>query len=197
MNHKWRRRLAALGVFLTLLLTAAAALASETPWGTARVIGFKDDIPNTEKKFAPYAVYKDQAHAEKDEKLYLKYKYVKVKRNQRCWGLELVNEAGDPATYKGELTIYLPYPSIWSESEGCYWKWTKRYAERCEWSYSRGYANIDFGSSKYVSLSAATFRGEAYREAANLNDYGVGVYMGRGFRKKDIMVRFEGDGKEK
>ena len=129
-----RRALAAF--LLLLLLTAAAVQAcAENTVGIARVYGYKDKIVSDDRKFAPYAILRDEAHS---SKYTLKYKYTKGDNYTRTWTLWMLNDKGEPVNHhKGGVDVYLPYPSIWSEDQQAYWKWTKAYAERFDWTMSK------------------------------------------------------------
>lgn len=90
-----RRALAAF--LLLLLLTAAAVQAcAENNVGIARVYGYKDKIVNDDRKFAPYAVLRDEAHS---SKYTLKYKYTKGDNYTRTWTLWMLNDKGEPVNH--------------------------------------------------------------------------------------------------
>ena len=122
-------------VFLAVLFFSVYAMAAEDTSGYARVYGYKDVVERDDRKFAPYAVLADEAHSKKYS---LRYEYSKSDNYTRSWTLYLVNASGrKKASYQGRIDVYIPYPSIWSKDQQAYWKWTKSYAERYDWTITK------------------------------------------------------------
>ena len=105
--------------------------------GKVRIFGYKDEIRKPANRFSPYAVYPDVAHVEGQ---YLEYRYKKISSEERLWELCIIDEHGNlEYCDTSRIQIVLPYPSIWSEKEQIYWKWTERYARKhYEWEYALG-----------------------------------------------------------
>ncbi len=128
------RSLLALLLLTAMALAGAMALAEDTS-GYARVYGYKDVIERDERKFAPYAVLQDVAHT---KEYALRYNYSKGGNYVRSWELRLVKAAGHTtAHYSGRVDVYLPYPSIWSDDQQAYWKWTREYCSRFDWTVAK------------------------------------------------------------
>ncbi len=122
-------------VLLTVMALTGAITLAETTSGYARVYGYKDVIERDERKFAPYAVLQDVAHT---KQYALRYNYSKANNYSRSWELRLVKEAGHTtAHYTGRVDVYLPYPSIWSDDQQAYWKWTREYCSRFDWTVEK------------------------------------------------------------
>ena len=158
---------------LALALSAGAAAASETPWGRVRILGYKDSYPSDGRKFAPRAILQDVAHAE-DLDLHLEYRYRRLDRDCRSWDVRVVNGHKSDVSYPGNLVIIFPYPSIWSAKDQAYWKWTRSYAERFTWYYTRrGYYS------------------DGPNEVQPVDPFGIVVPMGHGLETKKVTIEFE------
>ena len=124
--------------FVLLLLAALSLCApalSETTSGYVRVYGSKDVVERDDRKFAPYAVLPDEAHS---KKYALRYIYYKTDNYTRTWELRLVKADGHRAAdYDGRVDVYLPYPSIWSNDQQAYWKWSREYCSRFDWTVEK------------------------------------------------------------
>ena len=179
------------GLFILLLILSASALASETPWGRAPVYGYKDTIRSESRKFAPYAVSIEKSHV---EGLHLEYAYQRFSLNEKVWQLRMVDDDGKPVTHHGNLRIVLPYPSIWSKEYGMYWKWTKRYAERYDWEYAKGWAYFAYAQSETAFAFAGIFYGDEYRPVRKMRDYGVEIPFINDFTEIAVLVRFDDPG---
>ena len=167
-----------------LLALAGAAVASETPWGRIKIQNYKTETIQTELKFAPFARYTSYVDLGRD--VYLKYIYTKLDAHTRKWALTLVDDDWEPVEdFPYDLEVCLPFPSIWSRGEGRYWKWTKEYAERFNWFYTKSY---------WAPKGALVYGWENYRPVRRLTDYGVVVGLGRGFTSKDIIICFTDSG---
>lgn len=126
-----------LTAFLVLLLmmslSAVKSFCAETPRGRVPVYGYKDTIHKDNRKFAPYAILIEERNV---TGLYLEYTYSRYNSHQRAWKVRMVDKDGNPKPSHGNLRITFPFPSIWSDEIEAYWKWTKAYAERYDWSYN-------------------------------------------------------------
>ena len=153
---------------LLLMLFAASAVASTPVHGRTRIYGYKDEIHKPANRFAPYAVYTREAHV---EDRYLEFYYNKLNTYERSWSIAIVDGDGN-VKYDGPFVkVYLPFPSIWSEEQGEYWKWTKTYAQKhYTWKWATGYYT-EFTDS-YVEY----VRGD-YRRFEELGDFGPCVYF--------------------
>ena len=182
-------------LLLSVLLLAAAAggLCAETPWGRVRIVGYKDSVPSDGRKFAPRAVLQDVPYA-KNLDLHLEYRYQRFDSDTRCWQVNVIDGSGANVFCPKALNVIFPYPSIWSERDQAYWKWTRRYAERYSWYYSRGYADLWYASSEFIRATAGRFKGEDFRAVQPEDPFGIVVPMGRGLRHKSVLIRFAGSG---
>ncbi len=199
-------------ILLIIGLLFSTALAAENPWGHNRVLGYKDPIPTSSaRKFTPFAILQDVAYA-KDLNLYLDYTYARMHDDMRLWKLRLMNALGETVSTHHDVVVVLPYPSIWSETNGDYWKWTKNYASRYDWYYVRGKSSIHYyrtgygGESSansylshggYLRLGFASFTGqETVRSVQRMNNYGCEIYFGKGFKEKSVLCQFVGSGEK-
>ena len=171
-----------------LLLTAAAGgLCAETPKGYVRIYGYKEEIPDKGKRFAPRAVLED-VPSTRGMDLYLTYVYQKFSRTSRCWQLKVVDANGQYVEYPGNLTVYLPYPSIWSTKYQDYWKWTKAYAQRFDWYYAKGYSSLYYYFSSDAVAVAGGFSGRRYYSIEPTDAFGFAIPMYHGMTKKSVML---------
>ena len=190
--YKLIPRIAASLLLLLIVSSAAPARAMENPWGHTRILGYKDPIPaNCARKFTPFAVLQDVPHA-KDLNLYLEYVYARVWSDLRLWKLWVTDGKGNKINTSHDIVAVLPYPSIWSAAEGTYWKWTKNYASRYDWYYSKGESSIHYNryADGRLRTASVSFRGEEYRPVQPMNAYGFEIYMGSGMGMKSVLVKF-------
>ena len=145
--------------------------------GKVRIFGYKDEIRKPANRFAPYAVYPDIAHV---EDLYLEYYYKKISSSERVWELFLIDENGVLEYCDAKrIQIILPFPSIWSEKEQIYWKWTERYARKhYEWEFApgeiHGYAEANVNSAwAWVMF----YTHEPYRDIKDYCEFGPRIEM--------------------
>ena len=165
-----KRRIAI--VFLLLVLLASVAMAATPVTGRTRIYGYKDEIKTPQNKFAPYIIYLNEAHV---ENRYAEFTYIREDSEERHWAIEIVNADGEPREFKGgDIRIFLPYPSIWSESNQSYWKWTQRYAEKhYNWEYAIGYSADWTNGTDWFTQYIRT----DYAPVRKLEEYGPRITM--------------------
>ena len=163
-------------VFLLAAALLAAYASAEDTSGYVRVYGYKDIIEKDERKFAPYAVLQDVAHS---KEFALRYNYSKSDNYTRTWELRLVRAVGHKATkHSCRIDVYLPYPSIWSNDQQAYWKWTKEYASRFDWTVQ-----------KALTVPPYTILDETEIEPAN--EFGFRVSFFDGIPGKRVTISME------
>ena len=152
---------------LVVVMIASSALAVTPIRGRVRVYGCKDEVRMPDNKFAPRVVYPYRQH---EKNCYAEFHYIRENANERHWNLSLVDGEGNPCRAKSKVRVYLPYPSIWSEAEQTYWRWTQRYAEKHYiWEYALGYStDVSDNGNNVVSNY---LRGE-YKPVVDMDEFG-------------------------
>lgn len=155
---------------LIAVLFASTALAGTPIRGKTRVYGYKDEVKTPGNKFAPYVVYLDVPFV---ENRYAEFHYIRENTKERHWQIEIVDSEGNTQIADGNsVRVYLPYPSIWSEANQAYWKWTQTYAEKhYTWHYALGESlDVSDNGNNYISLYS---RGDYFpvREMSKFGPY--------------------------
>ena len=162
-----------ISVLLLLLMVclASAALASTPIVGRTHVYGYMDKIIEPENKFAPYVILTDVPYS---PNCYVQFHYIREDLNNRHWALEFVDAEGNPVKpAHSHVSVYLPYPSIWSKAEQSYWKWTKNYAQKhYTWSYAFGKSANAGNGNEYSSIWVH----DDFRTVSNMTNFGPCIY---------------------